>query len=119
MCSCLSEIGLIWQGITHDWSKFLPSEWIPYAEYFYGLRVGVRVRGVSDNCPFEGAIIEERQHADSRWKVRSDTDGQEFWMWSYEIDRDKEKAAFDSAWNHHQKRQPHHWQFGYSFGRGP
>lgn len=27
--------GLIWRGIVHDWSKFLPSEWLPYAEFFY------------------------------------------------------------------------------------
>jgi len=25
--------GIIWQGITHDWSKFLPSEFIPYANF--------------------------------------------------------------------------------------
>lgn len=31
-CKC----GLIWQGIIHDWSKFLLDEWIPYANYFYG-----------------------------------------------------------------------------------
>ena len=30
------KIGLIWQGITHDLSKLLPSEFFPYAEYFYG-----------------------------------------------------------------------------------
>lgn len=29
------RIGLIWRGIKHDWSKFLPSEWIPYTHYFY------------------------------------------------------------------------------------
>ena len=28
--------GLFLQGITHDLSKFLPSEFFPYAEYFYG-----------------------------------------------------------------------------------
>lgn len=28
--------GLFWQGITHDMSKFLPSEWFPYVKYFYG-----------------------------------------------------------------------------------
>ena len=28
--------GLIWQGLMHDLSKFLPSEFIPYANYFYG-----------------------------------------------------------------------------------
>lgn len=25
-----------WLGITHDWSKFLPSEFFPYANFFYG-----------------------------------------------------------------------------------
>jgi len=28
--------GLIWRGIMHDMSKFLPSEFIPYANFFYG-----------------------------------------------------------------------------------
>lgn len=29
------KVGLYWEGIWHDWSKFLPSEWFPYANYFY------------------------------------------------------------------------------------
>lgn len=49
-----------WQLITHDWSKFLPSEWLPYAAYFYGT---------------------------------------------------KDQDSFDLAWRHHQRRQPHHWQY--------
>jgi len=28
--------GLIWRGLKHDLSKFRPSEWFPYANYFYG-----------------------------------------------------------------------------------
>lgn len=28
--------GLIWRGLVHDLSKFSPSEWGPYVEYFYG-----------------------------------------------------------------------------------
>jgi len=28
--------GLIWQGIIHDWSKFMPCEFIPYANNFFG-----------------------------------------------------------------------------------
>lgn len=28
--------GLIWRGLKHDASKFRPSEWFPYANYFYG-----------------------------------------------------------------------------------
>jgi len=27
---------LAWRGIVHDWSKFLPSEWFPYVNHFYG-----------------------------------------------------------------------------------
>lgn len=25
-----------WQLVIHDWSKFLPSEWLPYVNQFYG-----------------------------------------------------------------------------------
>lgn len=28
--------GLIWRGLKHDASKFLPSEWLPYANHFCG-----------------------------------------------------------------------------------
>ena len=28
--------GLYWQGLVHDLSKWRPSEFIPYARYFYG-----------------------------------------------------------------------------------
>ncbi len=30
------KIGEYWIGIIHDWSKFRPSEFFPYAEHFYG-----------------------------------------------------------------------------------
>lgn len=29
------KFGIPWLGIIHDWSKFLPSEFILYARYFY------------------------------------------------------------------------------------
>ena len=28
--------GIIWRGLVHDWSKFLPSEWFAYCNHFYG-----------------------------------------------------------------------------------
>jgi len=34
MLECFKE-GLYWRGIKHDWSKFRPSEFIPYARFFY------------------------------------------------------------------------------------
>jgi len=30
------KLGVPWRGVAHDLSKFRPSEWIPYARYFYG-----------------------------------------------------------------------------------
>jgi len=32
----------IWIAILHDWDKFLPDEWFPYARYFYGTRNAVK-----------------------------------------------------------------------------
>jgi len=29
------RLGIPWLGIIHDWHKFLPSEWLPYARFFY------------------------------------------------------------------------------------
>lgn len=71
--ACL-EYGLIWRGIKHDWTKFLPSEWFPYVEYFYGRK------------PNNGATGYAHQ------LKPDDTD-------------------FNYAWNHHQKRNSHHWQY--------
>ena len=56
------RLGIPWLGVIHDWTKFSPSEFIPYARWFYG--------------------------------------GQR-----------EDKAAFDVAWLHHQKRNRHHWQY--------
>lgn len=56
----------IWQLIIHDWSKFLPSEWTPYAKTFYA------------------------------------PDGSSEY---------KKHPKFDAAWNHHQNRNKHHWQY--------
>lgn len=71
------------QLITHDWSKFLPSEWGSYVAYFYG------------DYP--------KYDPDDPWKWnRRGYHGPT----TYEV-----KQWFDQAWNHHQKRQPHHWQY--------
>lgn len=56
----------LWRLIIHDWSKFLPSEWFPYARTFYG------------------------------------PDGEK---------RFEKDPGFDNAWNLHQKRNKHHWQY--------
>ena len=34
MMACFDQ-GMFWRGLSHDLSKFLPGEFIPYARYFY------------------------------------------------------------------------------------
>ena len=64
-CRIVGGISL-WRAIVHDWDKFLPSEWRPYAETFY--------------AP-DGS---SRYHS---------------------------TGAFANAWNQHQKKNRHHWQY--------
>ena len=74
---------LYWRGIVHDWSKFLPGEFLPYAQYFYG-----------EKYP---SIYE--YHGDHRnFALNSG-------YYKEAVER-----AFDRAWLAHQHRNPHHWQ---------
>jgi transposase len=59
---------IFWRLVKHDWTKFLPSEWLPYVTSFYS------------GCKWEDLPQQTRE-------------------------------AFDIAWNHHQKRNDHHWQY--------
>lgn len=76
------ELGLL-QLIVHDWTKLLPSEWGPYAEWFYG-------------------------YGGSSW---ADTPLGYFERGAERVDeaRLSRARAFDYAWLAHQ-RQRHHWQ---------
>lgn len=55
-----------WVALLHDWDKFLPDEWFPYARTFYK------------------------------------PDGSKQYV---------ESPEFTNAWNTHQKRNKHHWQY--------
>jgi hypothetical protein len=108
----------LWRLLIHDWSKFLPCEWRPYAAFFYGMP------DIDDNVWVDcidgvggrAVIIEKRYDPNTKYKVRI-SDGyigesQEFWAHDFEVKGvDEAKAAFDAAWNHHQKANPHHWQY--------
>lgn len=76
------KLGIPLRGLLHDLSKLLPSEFIPYARYFYGKW-----------------IKEEEWHGDARNYI------------PWECTEMGVKYAFDKAWLLHQKRNPHHWQY--------
>jgi hypothetical protein len=41
LLSCI-RLGIVWRGLIHDWTKFLPLEWLAYADHFHGRKLGVQ-----------------------------------------------------------------------------
>lgn len=75
----------LWQLLVHDLSKFLPSEWKPYAQYFYWTQEQKDIETTAAFCKYgicEGA------------------------PWGHFV-----SDRFSVAWNYHQKRNKHHWQY--------
>jgi len=82
MIECFKK-GQYWRGIMHDMSKFLPSEFIPYARYFYG-----DYQSIQD------------YHGDIRNRFLSSG-----------CYKEKIEYDFNIAWLKHIHRNPHHWQY--------
>jgi hypothetical protein len=76
------KAGILLRGLLHDWSKFLPSEWFPYVDYFYD-EMGVNYKK---------------------------TEVDDFRYWTNETHY-RINQRFDLAWLKHQHRNPHHWQY--------
>jgi len=74
------RLGIPWLGIVHDLSKFLPSEWIPYARYFYGEYPDWNTMDAWGKSYYGGPTKQSCEH------------------------------DFNVAWLHHQHRNKHHWQ---------
>jgi hypothetical protein len=69
-----SKRGLLFQGLLHDWSKFLPSQWIPYARHFYG---GQRTE--TSETAFDLAWLSHQHHSPHHWQywvLLADSGGQ-------------------------------------------
>ena len=79
------ELGVPLLGIIHDASKFKSSEMLSYAKYFYGDYIYEK---------YEDAPPPIKNHAASLISIKSEVD-----------------AAFNKAWNDHQKCNKHHWQY--------
>lgn len=77
------KLGIPLRGLMHDISKLAPSEWFPYANYFYGSYPSLK--------NFHGSEVEC---------------GAPFPTFQEDIDEE-----FDIAWLKHQHRNKHHWQY--------
>jgi hypothetical protein len=59
--------------IIHDWSKFLPCEWIPYANYFYGdLPDWDHAKVFSPGYPYSGTKQGAAEAFDCAWLRKSE-----------------------------------------------
>ena len=75
------KTGDFWRGFMHDMSKFLPSEWNAYAEYFYGkeLTVTPLMRDYRKD-KFDKAWLKHlhrNPHHWQYWMLQNDSDGLE------------------------------------------
>lgn len=77
------ELGVPLRGIVHDLSKFRPSEWFPYVNYFYGKYL---------------------------YQTESDIPGGLKSLFIFSKTKADAKREFDAAWLKHQNRNSHHWQ---------
>lgn len=69
------ERGLIVRGVLHDFHKFLPSEWLPYADHFYGRKQGTQRDSTGYYKPtdtgdpaFDFAWLLHQKRADHHWQ---------------------------------------------------
>lgn len=67
------KVGLYWQGITHDMSKFTPTEWFPYVETFYGDKPNPRDSSGAYNPlkiseSFDYAWLSHQHHNPHHWQ---------------------------------------------------
>jgi len=74
---------LYWQGIIHDLSKFLPSEFSPYSNYFYGSKSNDREKAkyakptTTDDEVFDFAWLlhQKRNQHHWQWWILPEDDG--------------------------------------------
>jgi hypothetical protein len=61
------KLGIPLAGIWHDWSKFLPSEWIPYSQYFYGKPYGEQKTQQEEDA-FDRAWLYHQNRSPHHWQ---------------------------------------------------
>lgn len=106
------RLGIPLLGLLHDWTKFLPSEFVPYARWFYGRQIEVDARLYPSN-PRKGDVVWYNYLAGG-----PGVGGPGVTLYVRKRDGDilycspmSDLASFDRAWNHHQKANRHHWQY--------
>jgi len=91
MIECFNE-GLYWQGLTHDLSKFLPSEMFAYIVNWH----------MKKNCKQCKHDLGDRCDK----LITRENDGS-----TADVCKEYRYTPFDYAWLHHQHYNKHHWNY--------
>ncbi len=79
--------GLVWRGITHDMSKFLPSEFVPYAMHFYG-----NIKQGRDETGYYKPTDTGDPAFDRAWFFHQKRNSHHWQYWVFPDDADSERA---------------------------
>lgn len=83
MVECFRE-GLYWRGIVHDLSKFLPSEFFPYAKHFYGNETSNNT-DIKNNRFYKSADSGDKKF-DFAWLVHQKRNKHHWQWWTFPND---------------------------------
>jgi len=72
------KVGLFWRGLFHDMSKFLLSEFIPYAKYFYN--EDGSLKQIRDNTGYYKPTDTGDKNFDFAWHLHSKRN-RHHWQW--------------------------------------
>jgi hypothetical protein len=77
LLACLRLRVPLHQAILHDWSKFLPDEWKPYANYFYGRGSVERQQPREAKLAFDRAWLKHQHRSPHhyQWHILRNDDG--------------------------------------------
>lgn len=82
--------GLYWQGITHDLSKLLPSEFFPYADYFFDYNK----KNVRPKTGYYKPADTGHSAFDLAWLMHQRRN-KHHWQWWVLIDENGKKKVFE------------------------
>ncbi|MHB8483528.1 MAG: DUF5662 family protein [Nitrospiria bacterium] len=86
---CFKE-GLFWQGLVHDNSKLLPSEFLPYVNYFYSSKQGIK-RGRDDTGYYKPTDTGDIEF-DKAWLYHQNRNKHHWQFWVLQNDDGTSKA---------------------------
>lgn len=89
MLECFKK-GLIWRGLTHDLSKFRPSEFIHYTRYFFGDSSGIKKGRNKSGYYSPGTTLDDKFNF--AWLLHQKRNDHHWQWWWLKLDDGKQKV---------------------------